>query len=161
MACDLAQSKAEGKKYKKIMPKRRGNKLSPKEERFCKLFASDKEFFGNGVQSYIEAYNPKRVGNWYNNAKSQAYVVLTKPHITGRINELFEARGLNDVFVDKQLEKLITQDASFDTKVRAIQEYNKLRGRITEKRKHEFEGVDTDSLAERLADIVTGRIENS
>lgn len=143
------------------MPKRRDNKLSLREERFCVLFASDREFFGNGVQSYIEAYSPKRVGNWYNNAKTAAYELLTKPHITARINEIFEARGLNDVFVDKQLEKLITQDASFDAKVRGIQEYNKLRGRITEKRKHEFEGVDTGTLEERLADIIAGRIKDS
>lgn len=143
------------------MPKRKDNTLSPQQKRFCDLFASDKEFFGNGVQSYIEAYQPKKVGSWYNNAKSAAYALLTKVYITDRINALFEARGLNDVFVDKQLEKLITQDASFDAKVRGIQEYNKLRGRITEKRKHEFEGVDTGSLEERLADIIAGRIEDS
>ena len=44
------------------MPKRKDNKLSPQQERFCNLFASDQEFFGNGVQSYIEAYKPKRNG---------------------------------------------------------------------------------------------------
>lgn len=144
------------------MPKRKDNKLSPQQERFCNLFASDKEFFGNGVQSYIEAFeiNIEKRGA-YNSAKANAFNLLTKAYITARINKLFEARGLNDVFVDKQIEKLITQDASYDAKVRAIQEYNKLRGRITEKRKHEFEGVDSSSLEERLADIIAGRIENS
>lgn len=144
------------------MPKRKDNKLSPQQERFCNLFASDKEFFGNGVQSYIEAFDidTKKPGA-YNGAKANAHILLTKTYITARINELFEARGLNDVFVDKQIEKLITQDASYDAKVRAIQEYNKLRGRITEKRKHEFEGVDSSSLEERLADLIAGRLENS
>ena len=146
---------------KTSMPKRKDNKLSPQQERFCILFASDKEFFGNGVQSYIEAYSPKKVGNWYNSAKTAASVLLTKANITTRINELFESRGLNDVFVDKQLEKLITQDASFDAKVRGIQEYNKLRGRITEKRKHEFEGVDSESLTERAAEIIAGLLGDS
>jgi hypothetical protein len=138
------------------MPKRRNNALSPKEERFCILFASDREFFGNGVQSYIEVYNPKRKGNWYVNARARAHELLTKQHITTRINEIFEARGLNDPFVDKQLEKVITQDANFDVKVRGIQEYNKLRGRITTKIKHKFEGVSDEALKERLADIITG-----
>lgn len=144
------------------MPKRKNNALSPEQERFCVLFASDREFFGNGVQSYIEAYNvdvSKRGA--YNSAKANAHNLLTKTYITDRINELFEARGLNDPFVDKQLEKLITQDASFDAKVRAIQEYNKLRGRITEKRKHQFEGVDTEALTERAAEILTGVLGDS
>ena len=51
-----------------------------------------------------------------------------------RIDEIFEAHGLNDQFVDKQLEKLIVQDADFNAKMKAIAEYNKLKARITEKR---------------------------
>ena|SRR5215203_294398 len=35
-------------------------KLNPKQESFCKLYATDREFFGNGVESYIEVYNPDR-----------------------------------------------------------------------------------------------------
>lgn len=109
-------------------------KLNPKQELFCKLFASDREFFGNGVQSYIEAYNPDTSKpNWYKTARSCASELLTKPNILKRIDELFEARGLNDQFVDKQLEKLIIQDADYSNKVKAIQEYNKLRQRITNK----------------------------
>lgn len=108
--------------------------LTLKEKAFCELFASDKEFFGNGVQSYIEAYNVdlSKKGA-YNVAKAQAHRMLTKPYILAYIDSIFEARGLNDTFVDKQLEKLITQDAEFSTKVKAIAEYNKLRGRITDK----------------------------
>ena len=34
-----------------------GHKLTPQQELFCQLYAGDREFFGNGVQSYIEAYN--------------------------------------------------------------------------------------------------------
>jgi phage terminase small subunit len=116
------------------MAKKLGTKtLNAKQERFCQLYASDEEFFCNGVQSYIEAYNPKEVGNWYNSAKSSAFDLLTKPYILDRINELFEARGLNDAFVDKQLEKLITQDADFKSKVAAIKEYNALKKRIVQK----------------------------
>ena len=110
-------------------------KLNPRQERFCQLYASDREFFGNGVQSYIEAYSPDQSKpNWYNVARSRASELLTNPNILNRIDELFEAGGLNDQFVDKQMEKLITQDADFKAKMSAIKEYNKLKQRITEKK---------------------------
>ncbi|MDQ5987375.1 MAG: hypothetical protein CSYNP_03115 [Syntrophus sp. SKADARSKE-3] len=115
------------------MKKKINKKLNPKQEKFCQLYASDAEFFGNGVQSYIEAYKPKRVGNWYNTARSRASELLTSPYVLNRINELLELRGLNDAFVDKQLELLITQNADFKSKLGAIKEYNELKQRITKK----------------------------
>jgi hypothetical protein len=109
-------------------------KLTEKQELFCQLFASDREFFGNGVQSYTEAYdiNLSEKGA-YKVAQASASRLLSNAIITTRINEIFEARGLNDTFVDKQLEKLITQDAEFSTKIKAIAEYNKLKARITDR----------------------------
>ncbi len=110
-------------------------RLNPRQEKFCRLYASDREFFGNGVQSYIEAYEPDQSKpNWYNAARTRASELLTKRNILKRIDELFEADGLNDQFVDKQMEKLITQDADFKAKMSAIREYNKLKQRITEKK---------------------------
>ena len=131
-------------------------KLNPKQERFCQLYAGDREFFGNGTQSYIEAYKPKKKGNWYQTARACAYELLTKPHILDRINEIFEARGLNDAFVDKQLEKLITQDADFKSKVQAIKEYNALKGRIIKKFKDEtplrdLSDDEKTDIAQRMA----------
>lgn len=110
------------------------SKLNPKQRAFCELFASDREFFGNGVQSYIEAYDvdTSKKGA-YNSARSMSSKLLTNVDILAYIDELFEARGLNDTFVDKQLEKLITQDAEFGVKIKAITEYNKLKGRIIQK----------------------------
>jgi hypothetical protein len=118
------------------MPQRRQatkqlrNKLSPQEERFCVLYSSDREFFGNGVQAYIEAFDTdlSKKGA-YNRAKTAAFKLLTRGNILDRINELLELRGLNDPFVDKQLELVVTQNASFDAKIKAIREYNSLRGR--------------------------------
>lgn len=110
------------------MPK----KLNPKQELFCKLYATDREFFGNGTQAYTEAYKPKQVGNWYNVARSRASELLTNPNILLRINELIDIT-LNDAHVDKQLSIVITQNADFRSKVSAISEYNKLRARITNK----------------------------
>jgi hypothetical protein len=108
--------------------------LAERQELFCRYFASDREFFGNGVQSYAEAYDidlTKKGG--YNTAKVNAHRLLTKANILKRIDELFESRGLNDQFVDKQLEKLITQDAEYAAKIAAIKEYNALKSRITNK----------------------------
>lgn len=104
-------------------------RLLPKQIKFCKMYASSEEFFGNGVQSYIKAYNPKRVGNWYNTARVVACELLTKPNILTYINNLLELRGLNDSFVDKQLEFLITQHADFKSKLGSIHEYNQLKKR--------------------------------
>jgi hypothetical protein len=110
------------------------NGLTLKEERFCNLYATDREFFGNGVQSYIEAYNPDtKAKNWYQTARKSASDLLTKPHIIDRINELLELDGFNDVNADKQLKFLISQHADFNSKLGALKEYNKLKQRITEK----------------------------
>lgn len=114
--------------------------LTAQQELFCTLYASDREFFGNGTQSYIEAYNIK-VGKGkgftsYEMCKVMAHRLLTNPTILKRINEIFEGRGLNDGFVDKQLEKLITQDAEFRPKLGAIQEYNKLKKRTVDTVQH-------------------------
>ena len=113
------------------------NDLTHKQEKFCQLFASDKEFFGNGVQSYIEAYEVDltKKGS-YDMARAGACENLTKPHILKRIDELIEFNGLNDSFVDKQLFKVIQQDAEYSPKIAAIREYNKLKARITEKIDH-------------------------
>lgn len=117
------------------------NMLSPQEEYFCELWASDRELFGNGTQSYIEAFEVKIVKKpdpdsddnemTYDQVKWAAHKLLTKANLLKRINEIFESRGLNDEFVDKQLEVVITQNAEFSPKIKAIAEYNKLKKRTT------------------------------
>ena len=107
--------------------------LTSKQEYFCQLFVSDdREFFGNGTQAYLEAYglDPNKPSN-YSTARVNASKLLTNTNILKRINELFETTGLNDIFVDKQLVKLITQDADYSTKMKAIHEYNLMKRRIS------------------------------
>lgn len=109
-------------------------KLNPKQERFCELYSSHEEFFANGTMAYIEAYDVNTSKpNAYKVAQASASRLLSKVMILDRINELLELRGLNDVYVDKQLEFLITQNAELGTKLAAIREYNKLKSRIVEK----------------------------
>lgn len=105
--------------------------LNPKQEMFCRIYSTSEEFFANGLQSYMKAYNiePKR----WRAALASSYKLLTNTHILNRVNSLLEMRGLNDTFVDKQLEFLITQNADFKSKTAAIREYNALKARITKK----------------------------
>jgi hypothetical protein len=144
----------KGKEEKKPESKKKVNKkdetLNEKQEMFCQLYATNKDFFGNGVVTYAEVYdldlgNPKD----YNTAKSNAWRLLTNDYILKRVDELLELGTLNDTFVDRQLAKLITQDADFGSKVSAIREYNKLKARITEK-------VDHTTKGDKIAPIMGG-----
>jgi len=122
-------------------------KLNPKKEKFCQLYATEKEFFCNGVQSYIEAYKPDQSKpNWYKTARQQAYRLLTNVGILRRIDELIELDGMNDSYVDKQLGKLIQQDAEFGIKLGAIKEYNVLKERI----KNKFDILNLNDFIDKL-----------
>lgn len=110
------------------MPKK---KLTKKQELFCKLFATNREFFGNGTQAYAKAYNidlTKR--GKLSIAKASASRLLTYDYISDRINKLIEIGGLSDKRVDKELLFLIEQNANFNVKLGAIKEYNSLRKRL-------------------------------
>lgn len=121
--------------------------LTPKQEAFCQLYATESEFFGNGVQSYIEAYEPDQTRpNWYKSACSSASRLLSNVKVITRINTILEQTGLNDAFIDKQLSFLITQHSDFTSKLGAIKEYNKLRQRITEKKDITSNGKTIDGF---------------
>ncbi len=121
------------------MGKKLKGDLTAQQMEFCNLFVT-KEFFGNGVEAYIEAYEVDltRKGA-YDGARASASRLLTNANILKRINELLDGEGLNDQFVDKQLLLLLTQNADYSAKARAISEYNKLKQRITEKIEHSGE----------------------
>ena len=116
------------------MKEKKENKLSLQQEKFCKLYASDREFYGNGVDSYAEAYNfDKSKPNWYKVAQAAASRLLSNVIIYTRINELLTTEGLNDQNVDKQLLHLLNQHDDKRAKVAAIKEYNVLKNRIQNK----------------------------
>jgi len=126
--------------------------LTPKQEIFCRNFASQREFFGNGVQSYLDAYNlDSRDSVDYETAKANAYKLLTNTHICERIAALLDLAGFNDNNVDKQLAMVINQSVDLKSKVAAIKEYNSLKARI--KNSLEVNVPDEDKKA--LRDIVT------
>ena len=111
-------------------------KLSPRRELFCQLYISnDVEMFGNGVQSYIEAYNPDTSQkNWYKTACASASRMLSNVKVTERINELLERQGFNDENVEKQHLFILNQHVNIPAKMKAIEGYYKLKGKnATEK----------------------------
>lgn len=113
------------------------DELNPKQKRFCELYATDREFFGNGVETYIEVYNPDTSKpNWYKSACASASQILSNIKVCEYINDLLSDGGLNDQFVDKQLLFLINQHEDKKAKINAIREYNKLKQRIIDKIDH-------------------------
>jgi len=104
-------------------------KLNPNQELFCKLYASDREFFGNGVESYLEAYNLPQ--EKYNTARTNASKLLTKSNILARIDELLSIT-LNNEVADKELAFVVLQKADLSSKVAAIREYNRVKKRVDE-----------------------------
>ncbi|MBA7690828.1 hypothetical protein ES703_99360 [subsurface metagenome] len=126
------------------------SKLKLKHRKFCELYATDKEFFGNGVQTYAEVYGIDiTTKGGYKTAKTNAWRLLTNADLLAYINELLEDVALNKPHVDKQLAFLITQNADFGAKLGAIKEFNALRQRITKK----IEGTMT--LAKAIHEAMT------
>lgn len=116
-------------------------KLNPLQLKFCKLYASDREFFGNGVRSYAKAYNiDLRNKSGYSTARTNASRLLTNANILTEINRLLDLI-INEQFVDKQLAFLITQHADLHVKLGAIKEYNNLKQRITQKGVIELQNI--------------------
>jgi hypothetical protein len=116
------------------LPEKKPRKLTLKQERFCKLYAKDARFFGNGTQAYIEAYKVDlSMPGAYQVAAQSAAENLKKPYLVDYINSLLDDLGFTDIAVDKQLAFLINQHGNYQAKIAAIKEYNALKKRITQK----------------------------
>ena len=116
------------------MPKKNKNGLNQQQELFCRLYATEREFFGNGVQSYIEAYDfDMTKPTAHAVARAAASRLLTDVNICGRISQLLDLGGLNDQNVDKELLFVIKQYNDLSSKTAAIREYNKLKKRTDDK----------------------------
>ena len=108
-----------------------------KQKEFCRLFATEQEFFGNGVQSYIEAYDYDIAKpNAYKSAASCAHKLLKNADILAYIDEIMTEIGFNEGHADKQLGFLMTQNSEMGVKLGAIKEFNALKTRIVKKMQH-------------------------
>lgn len=106
------------------------------------MYITDKEFFGNGLQAYAEAYDVDlSKKNAWKSAAAGASRLLKNVKVLAFMNTLLESGSLNDAHVDKQLAFLITQNAELNTKLGAIKEYNTLKARIKHKIDHNIASV--------------------
>ena len=114
-----------------IVPSKKGQvkSINREQDMFCKLLAVDPDIMGNGTKAYMKAYKNDNVLT----AKAAANKLLLKPEITARINEYLQQEGFNNENVDKQLLYVINQHRDLSTKVKGIQEYNKLKKRISDR----------------------------
>lgn len=159
--------------------------LTINEEIFCQYYVLNAETRNNAFQSYVKAYSkeeeienaPKddaiyeeievngkmtkggliksssfeRVNTWI---RREASKVLTKPHIQRRVYELLNTL-LKDEIVDAELVKVIVQDEERPSKVRAIEEYNKLRQRSTKSTvEHEFGNINPEISDKELREFI-------
>lgn len=105
-----------------------GDVLTAKEERFCIAYV---DTLGNGTQSALAAYET----DVPNTAASIAKENLRKPHIIKRISELLADGPLNEAVVDSKLGFIVNQYEDLGVSLRAIETYNKLKGRYEETEK--------------------------
>lgn len=132
-------------------------KLLPRQIDFCKYYTTE-EFYGNGIRAYGKAYglNPDNKNERAacsvganNNLKHGAILML--------INILLDSEGFNDSFVDKQLLKVITQDADLKAKMLAIKTYNEITGRVKKQievshiKAYDFSQIGANELAMLIA----------
>ena len=105
--------------------------LTLKQELFCKIYASDEEYFGNGTKSYLKAF-----GKYGRNGRERSlncigtlsFALLQNTKILKRIRELQDIY-MNEIVADKELSFIMLQRNELNPKIKAITEYNKLHGR--------------------------------
>jgi hypothetical protein len=129
------------------------DQLNEKQEAFCQLYISDKEFFGNWVQAYIEVYKPdESKPNWYKSACASSSRLLSNAKVSKRLSELLQKEWLNEWYIEKQLLFLITQFSDFSTKLSAIKHFDNLNARLEKAKQKALNNkeITTDVLTIKL-----------
>lgn len=126
--------------------------LTLKQDKFCRLYTTEGDTFGNGSLAYALAYGYDLLGasredetdennriikdssEWFktnNTCGSSASRLLRNGKIVKRKNQLLVA-GLNDEMVDAKLKEHIVK-ARADVSLNAIKHYADLKGRVIKK----------------------------
>ena len=99
-------------------------KLTPKQEFFCELYANDVTCFGNATLAYAKAYGLEvQNKQQYGVAKANGSRLLTNANIFARTNQLMDLTIKKEV-VQNELVFVIMQRYNLAAKVAAIREYN-------------------------------------
>lgn len=132
--------------------------LNAKQIRFCEIYVTE-DFFMHGQNSYGKAYGYKmKTPSERSVCRSGASQLLINPNILSYINDLLGDMELNEAGVDKQLNKVIQQDADLKAKMMGVSEFNKLRGRITDKVENKIKG-DKDEPLQIQVQIVNAYLD--
>ncbi len=104
-------------------------KLKLRQEMFCRYYIGVD--IGNATRAYARAYNHDlTIKKEYRVAQASASRLLSNVIISSRIDELLNESGLTDTLVDKHHLFLVSQFNDLRTKMRAIEHYDKIKGRI-------------------------------
>jgi hypothetical protein len=114
------------------------------------LSKEDAKYKGKGAKRKL--IEPSSYDKAYHVCSVQSSRLLRNADIQNRITALLNEL-LRDDIVDSQLAKIITQDDDLQSKVRAINEYNKVCGRIIDKTRDVTERFAMDDVRELLAPL--------
>jgi len=112
------------------------------------MLSDDKNVQYNATQSYLKAY-----GCAYATANGRGGELLSDRRIKKYQSFLLRNSGFNDLAVDNKLKELIFNSQGRDSVV-AIREFNKVKGRIVDKR--QVTTVDANRLIEQLSGAKEG-----
>lgn len=144
-----------------------------RQELFCTLYTSMRHgCFGNGQESYLRAYGKiqriyelkeqqtikpskklhKEILTIKNAAASCATKLLLTAKILARVNYLIDELGKDEI-LDRAALEVVAQNKDPHARMRAIERFDKIRGRIIEKSevKHQFEKIDSFVIIEEPA----------
>lgn len=138
-----------------------------KRENYCRYFVLwDKNTYWNQTMSYIYSYKTyifdlnenrklEEIIELKNTVriKAAASNLMKKTEVIQRINYLMDKNWLNDQVVDAHLWYCINQFNDLWIKIRWIQEYNKLKWRITDKLDIDIHNWEANPLEERIKKI--------
>jgi len=128
--------------------------LNERQEAFCQMYVNgDREMFGNGVQCYLEVYEIDRTKpNWYKTACAASSQLLSNVKVINRIRELLEDGGFNEENIEKQHLFLVNQFTDLGTKMRAISDFYKLKGRYAPEQV-EIKIISPEEVKARIANL--------
>lgn len=166
------------KKKKKAPQKGKVNKLTPRDELFCRLYTQNSSLFGNGTKCYAQAFDydlesmsreavyeeggndedeefpaqrKKIQDSEYDRSCKICGVQASKLLANARINDRINELLLQmftENMADREMSYVMLQREDLGAKMAATREFNKLKGRIIDKSVIKHEGLSLKDLYE-------------
>ena len=142
----------------------------PQYEDFCRYFILwNKDTYWNQTASYLAAYYPEDFFNNNESARNKFRIkamertynrtrwtyLMNNKKLIARINYLLKTKWFSVEAVDAHLQFVIEQFWDLQAKNRAISEYNKISGRITNKIDIISHNAEENPLENRIKDLMS------